>query len=138
MDFLTWLGGVEPSAVINALGLGSLAVLFATDRIKTRGQANRELAQRDQAHAALVAALKDAHAQIVAALVANHADALAQRDERNNELKTSLGKMEEARNVERDRADSATAMLGRAVDAVEVSNHLLESLGEAADKEGRK
>lgn len=138
MDFLDWLATTDPSAVVNALGLGSLAVLFATDRIKTRGQANRELAERDKAHDALTAALKDAHAQIVAALVANHADQLAQRDERNGELKTSLAKMEEARNLERSRADDATAMLGRAVEAVEVSNHLLESLGEAAETKGTK
>lgn len=81
-----------------------------------------------------VADLKEQHATSATALASFHADQLGQRDERIAELKTSLDKMSEARNVERNRADTATAMLGRAVDAVEVSNHLLESLSQAAQK----
>ena len=67
MDLLTWLSGVDPSAVINALGLGSLAVLFATDRIKTRGQVTRELAERDRNHGLVVAALEKSQAATLAA-----------------------------------------------------------------------
>ena len=136
VDFLTWLSGVDPSAVINALGLGSLAILFATDRIKTRGQVMRELAERDKNHDKVVAALEKSQAATLAALMTNHTDQITGRDERILELKQSLARLEDARNVERERANAATGMLGKAVDAVEVSNHLLESLG-TATKKGR-
>lgn len=133
MDLWTWITTTTSvEGIVGAAGGVTLAVLFATDRIKTRGQANRELAARDTAHAKLEEALRAQHAALVAALAAAHVDQLAARDDRIVELKQSLAKTDEARTVERDRADRATAMLGEAVEVVRVSNHLLESLGEAA------
>lgn len=88
-----------------------------------------------QAHATSTDAVVKAHEVVIAALVKNHADAIAGYTERIEDLKKSLSKMDDARNVERDRAHAATEMLGRAVEAVEVSNHLLDSLGQVA-KEG--
>lgn len=132
MDWLTgWLANTSIESMLNALGLGALAILFATDRIKTRGQATRDIERERKAHERLIAEKDKTHGAIIEALVDKHTDQLAYRDDRISELKGALASMEQARNVERDRAESATAMLGRAVEAVEVSNHLLESLGEA-------
>lgn len=138
MDWLTeWLSGTSIDRMLNALGLGALAVLFATDRIKTRGQAARDIERERKAHDRLIAEKDKTHAAIIAALVANHADQIATRDTRDEERKGTIASLEQARNVERDRADAATSMLGQAVEAVEVSNHLLKSLGEVA-KDGKK
>lgn len=128
---LQWWQGVV--AILGALGLSPAPWILglALNRIQFTKPAQAAFDAR-------VADLKSQHTQSVTDLVAFHADQLSQRDERNGELKTSLAKMEEARNLERSRADDATAMLGRAVEAVEVSNHLLESLGEAAETKGTK
>jgi hypothetical protein len=116
-------------AIVGALGLSPAPWILglAFGRIQFAGPAKTAYDQR-------VADLKEQHATSTAAAAAYYADQLSVRDGRIAELKTSLDKLGEARNVERNRADNATAMLGRAVDAVEVSNHLLESLSEAAEK----
>lgn len=113
--------------IIGVLGLSPAPWILglASGRIQFSKPAQADYDKR-------VADLKEQHATSAAALAAFHVDQLAQRDERIAELKTSLAKVDEARTVERDRADAATAMLGRAVEAVEVSNHLLDSLGQAA------
>lgn len=116
--------------IIGVLGLSPAPWILglATGRIQFSKPAQADYDKR-------VADLKEQHAASAKALAEYHADQVAQRDERITELKQSLAGMEQARNVERDRADAATAMLGRAVDAVEVNTHLLESLG-IATKEG--
>lgn len=80
-----WFATTAPAgALINALGLGALAVLFATDRVLTRGQ----------------------HARRVADIVKTH-------DERIDELKAShtatIGRIEKERDYERKRSDDAVA-----------------------------
>lgn len=96
---------------LNSAVQGSLAVvliiLFATDRILTKGQ----------------------HLRRVADIVGNHDKLIAEKEARLQDMRESRDYYREARMVERDRADAVTEKLGIVVtEYAELTNHLLESL----------
>lgn len=68
-NFWDYLDNTAPvGAIANALGLGSLAVLFATDRVLTKGQHLRRMGDKDKAHAAEIVLIeKNAAAEKAAA-----------------------------------------------------------------------
>jgi len=110
MNIWDWFTTTAPAgAIINALGLGALAALFASDRIITRGQ----------------------HARRVADIEAAHRAVMVERDARYQELKESRNYYREARIVERDRADKVTDQLAEALELARLNTQLLQSLNEA-------
>lgn len=122
MDFWQWLSmSVPAGAIINGFGLLSLAALFATDRILTRGQHGRRVADITLAHEKEVADLK-----------AHHAALVAEKDERYAELKASRDYYRTAVDVERGRADKLVDHLGESAELAKLATHLLGSLEEAA------
>jgi hypothetical protein len=105
----TTLGAGE---LFTTLGVGTLAVLFATDRILTRGQAERRTAD-----------LKEHHARELAEKDARLADAHSSRDGWKD---VALQEREL-----RERAMSGT--LEAATNAIVDTQHVLESLDAAID-----
>lgn len=117
MDLWEWFTTTAPAgAIINALGLGALAALFASDRVITRGQ-----------HARRISDLEDAHRLLK-----------AEWDVRYAEMKESRDFYRNARNEERDRADRATSQLVEVSKLAELTVHAIESLGEATREETPK
>ena len=116
-------------AIIGVLGLSPAPWILglAFGRIQFSKPAQVEYDKR-------VADLKEQHATSAAASAAYYVDQLKTRDDRIAELKATNLKLDEGRNVERDRADAATQMLGRSIEVVEVANHLLESLGQVSQE----
>lgn len=108
MDWAAW--GATWSPIVNLTGLSLLVILFATDRVLTKGQHNRRVADIEKAHAEL----------------------MAEKDKNYAELKESRDYYRSARIVERDRADRVTDQLADVAELARLSNHLLESLNEAA------
>lgn len=93
MDWGVWFAEtVNVNAIINGLGLGALAFLFATDRILTKGQHERRVADLERAHQKRIEDKDAAHASIVSDL----------RDARDH--------FREGRDIERDRAEAATTV----------------------------
>lgn len=100
------------SAVQGSLAL-LLIVLFATDRILTKGQ----------------------HQRRVDDISINHGKLIVEKDLRYAEMKESRDYYREARMVERDRADAVTEKLGLIVtEYAELTNHLLEALPKVGEK----
>lgn len=121
-DVWTWLSASIPAgAVVNGLGLLSLAALFASDRILTKGQHTRRVADIEAAHAKELEARDEYHAAIVTL-----------KDEAYAELKTSRDYYREARIEERNRADKVTDQLAEVAELARLSTHLLASFDEAA------
>lgn len=99
------------SAIQGGLAV-TLIILFATDRILTRGQ----------------------HQRRVNDIVTNHDKLIAEKDLRYQEMKESRDYYREARVTERDRADKVTEKLGEVVtEYAELTNHLLEALPRVGD-----
>jgi len=95
--------------ILMTLGLGGLAILFAQDRIITRGQ----------------------HLRRTVDLEAYHARELAEKDARIADIRESRDGYKEAARVERERADKATDAVGEMAPAMESVLHVLESLDRA-------
>lgn len=116
-------------AIIGVLGLSPAPWILSLSlgRIQFSKPAQADYDKR-------VTDLKEQHDASAAASAAYYADQLKVRDDRIAELKATNLKLDEGRNVERDRADAATQMLGRSIEVVEVANHLLESLGQVSQE----
>lgn len=106
-EWVTTTSSVD--ALLTTLGLGSLAILFATDRIITKGQ----------------------HLRRVADLVAHHDRERAAEALRVADLIESRDGWKEAARIERERADLATASVGEMADTLRGIQHVLESLDRA-------
>ncbi|WOF23855.1 hypothetical protein N8K70_04005 [Microbacterium betulae] len=96
--------------VLTALGLGALAILFATDRVMTKGQ----------------------HTRRVADLTAHHNRELATQAGILAEMRESRDYYRQARLEERARADAATDRLAESVEVAKASLQALQALDEAA------
>lgn len=96
-------------SLVTALGLGSLAILFATDRIITKGQ----------------------HARRVEDLVSHHNRERTDKDGRITDIRSSRESWKEAARVERERADKATDSVGEMAVALAGVLHVLKSLDRA-------
>lgn len=118
-DVVAWVTtGFSLNSIVQALGLLSLAVLFASDRIITKGQ-----------HLRRVDDLKAAQTAEIAALKAHHAELVVEKDDHYEEMKGSRDYYRQARLEERDRAETVTDALAElAGEYAKVTNHLLESL----------
>lgn len=108
-------------SIVSTLGLGALAVLFATNRIWTIGQVNariadlkehqeRELLQKDAAYDSMV----------------------AEKDARYAEMKESRDYYRGARLEERGRVERLTDQLFESNETARAAVHALTALGEVA------
>ena len=99
-DWITTTTTVD--SIISTLGLGALAVLFATNRILTRGQ-----------HLDRIGDLKEHH------------------EREMTEVRTSRDGWKSVALTERGRADTATSTLGDMADTLRDVEHVLASLDRA-------
>lgn len=107
MNLWEWITTTtSPDSWITTLGIGTLALLFATDRILTRGQ----------------------HSRRVADLTEHHAREIKEKDARLADARESREGYKEAARVERERADRATASVGEIADTLTGVLHVLQSL----------
>jgi hypothetical protein len=132
-DLWTWFAtSTSVDSLLTTGGGLTLAALFATNRILTRGQ-----------HLDRVGDLRKAHEREVTIMTQNHARELAEKDaahtrerdswdQRYAEQKEALANQTAATALERERADRATDSLGRVAEALETTTHVLESLDEVA------
>lgn len=110
MTLWDWITSTtDGDALFTTLGLGVLAVLFATDRILTKG----------------------AHERRTADLQAHHARELKEKDARIAEAKESREGWKAVALKERERADKATEPAVHAAEALGNVAHVLESLDAA-------
>lgn len=105
------LGTLTLQDIGQTVGLAALALLFASDRILTKGQHERRIADLEKAHAAL----------------------FAERDNRLSDMTTSRDYYREARNAEAERADALAGQLGKlAAEASRSASETMTALEEAA------
>lgn len=111
MDLWEWITTTTPaSSVFTTFGLGVLAVLFATDRILTKGQ----------------------HTRRAADLVAFHERELIEKDQRIADMKESRNGWREVALREREIRETVTkALVESSTDALIDVKHVLESLDKA-------
>lgn len=130
MDVFAWLTATLPAgAVVNALGLGALAILFATDRVSTKGQVTRGKAEVKAAHDAEVANLKAAQERELTELNAHFATLSGVKDAAYADMKASRDYYRTARLEERDRADKVTDQLAESAGELsKLAAHLLAGL----------
>lgn len=134
MDFWAWFSASVPAgALINGGGLLALAGLFASDRILTKGQHERRMADRKESYDLLTKALTDSHSAAIAELAKHHAVVLAEKEARYTELEKSRDYYRDGRIEERDRADKVTDQLAAGFNEFgQLTTHLLQSFDEAA------
>lgn len=115
-DPAIFLGDFTLQDVGQTVGLGALAILFATDRILTKGQ----------------------HERRVADLVDGFEKLLAEKAERLGEVTRSRDYYRDARQTEADRADALAGQLAElAVEASRSASSTMTALEEAAREVGR-
>lgn len=103
MDLWQWITTTTTvDSIVSTLGLGALAVLFATNRVLTRGQ-----------HLDRIGDLKEHHEHEMAEI----------RDSRDGWRAVAM--------TERERADKATSSLDDMKDSLEAIEHVLASLDSA-------
>lgn len=100
--------------MLTTLGLGGLAILFATDRILTKGQ----------------------HTRRTADLEAHHQRELAEKDSRLAAVDESRREWKQAALTERERADKATEGMATVAGSLARVEHVLESLDRALGGSG--
>jgi len=103
MDVLAFIAGLATSSApfFNVAGGFTLTALFATDRVLTRGQHERRVADMVKAHEKELASLHEYHAAI-----------LNEKDKAFDKMEKSRDFYRDAVDVHRGRADSATEALG--------------------------
>lgn len=95
--------------LLTTLGLGAIAILFATDRIITKGQ----------------------HLRRVQDIVEYHSRELLGKDERISDSREVSKNSEAAARIERERADKGWDALGEITQTLTQVLHVLESLDRA-------
>lgn len=123
---------VPAGAVLNGLGLGTLALLFARDLILTRGQHLRRSEEQKAAHADIVRIMGDTHRASIAELVTHHTALDAVKDERYAEMRDRMAYYRDARLEEKARADKVTDQLVEFAELAKLNTHVLKSIDEAA------
>lgn len=118
-DVSGWLTVI--SAIGNVGGLALLVFLFSTNRIRTRGQHDAELARE-----------RTDHQLAIESLNAYHAALLTVKDAAYSELKESRNYYRDARLEEKGRADKVTDQLAESLELTKLATHLLNSFNEAA------
>jgi hypothetical protein len=114
VDVFQWLAESLPAgAIVNGLGLGALAILFAGDRILTRGQ----------------------HERRVADIVKGHDAVLAEKATQLADMRESRNYYRDARLEERGRADEVT---GKLAELAQENGQLVAQLLEAVKKAGTR
>lgn len=121
MNFWEWFTSTASvDQVVQVLGLGTLAFLFARDLILTKAQ-----------HLRRVQDLIDAHNLRVKDLLAHHERERVEWQARLDEVRQSRDGWKEAEHVQRERANAATATVAE-MSSVQVSTlHVLQSLNSA-------
>ncbi len=109
MAFWDWVLGIDPNSVINTLGLGALAFLFARDLILTKGQ----------------------HLRRVADLVAHHEREMAEKDSRLATVDESRKEWKAAAQAERERADAATATMATVAQSLDGVKYVITALDQS-------
>lgn len=134
MDFWQWLSASIPAgAVLNGGGLVFLATLFATDRILTKGQHERRMADLTKAFDKLTEALTASHAASIAEITKHHAAILVEKEARYTELQQSRDTYLAGQEQERLRADKLAHELSTGLNEFgQLTTHLLQSFNEAA------
>lgn len=122
--------------LFTTLGLGSMALLFATDRILTKGQHLRRVQDLVAAHEQRVADMSAAYDRRIEDLIAHHAREIAEKDNRLADLAESRDGYKEAARLERERADTVTTAFSGAAGALTDIQHVLESLDRALPSPG--
>lgn len=142
--FWGWVGSSIPAgALLNGLGLGVLAVLFARDLILTRGQHSRRVADLERAYQAQIDTLTTANAEVVrimgdnhkaaiAELTSHHAALIAVKDAQYADMRERMNYYRDARLVEQERNTKLTDQLAETTEAVKVSAYVLQAIDQAA------
>lgn len=116
MDFWTWVTTTtDINAILNTLGLGALAFLFARDLILTKNQ----------------------HVRRTADLQEHHARELAEKDRRIDTLDESRREWKEAAAAERLRADEVTATMGTVAASLDGVEHVISALDQSLREANR-
>lgn len=138
MSLYEWFISTTPAgAVISGIGVGAFIVAILTDRLLTKGQHERRVADIIVARDKIVTNLKEAHAAAIAELVKHHTELAGVQDAAYAELKQSRDYYREARLEERERADKVTDQLAEVAELAKLTTHLLGSLDEVA-KDGAR
>jgi len=137
MDFWEWAATTMPAgAIVNAFGLGALAILFATDRVLTKGQHTRALARVESAHDKLTDALTNGQGAAVAELIKHHDELGEAKDALYSEMTKSRDYYRDARLVEQIRANTVTDQLGEvALEIGKLANHTIGSFNSLVQDE---
>lgn len=113
------------SDLVTALGLGTLAILFSSDRIITKGQHERRVADLQKHHERELTEKDAAHERERVAWAS-----------RNEDLKETMEGYKVATREERARADRATEALTRVADALNVNAHVLQAIEQFGNESG--
>jgi hypothetical protein len=108
-----FLASFPAGAITNGIGLTSLAGLFAFDRVLTRGQHLRRVADVTLGYRDEINELKSAHLRELAENRSHWDDLATVKDAAYAELKQSRDIWHAAANTERDRGDKVTAQLSQ-------------------------
>jgi hypothetical protein len=128
-----WFTSTTPAgAVVSGVGVAAFVMAILTDRLMTKGQHDRRVADIIIARDKIVTALEAAHAAAIAELVRHHDNLAAVKELAYNELKASRDYYRQARLEERDRADKVTDQLAEVAELAKLTTHLLSSLDEVA------
>ena len=107
-----WFFATFPAgAITNGIGLTSLAALFASDRVLTRGQHLRRVADITLGYRDEINELRRAHLRELTENRGHWDDLAAVKDSAYAELRQSRDIWHAAANTERDRGDKVTAQL---------------------------
>lgn len=121
-DLVQWITSTTTvDGVFSALGLGALAVLFATDRILTKGQHERRVAD-----------LVKHYDKVIADSSAHHQEVIADKNDRYAELKESRDYWRGASIKDKERADQAVGVVADVAELAKTTNQLLSAFDEAA------
>jgi hypothetical protein len=130
-DLWDYLANTLPAgALINGLGLGALAILFATDRVLTKGQHLRRVADLTAANELALTVSEAARVRELAERDRFHNAILEEKDRAFAIVERSRDGYKEATALERARADRATEALSEFADLGRLATQLLRSLDE--------
>jgi hypothetical protein len=135
-DWGSWLGDtISAQSILQLLGGGVLIILFATNRILTRGQHLDRIADLQKHHAAEMDAAEERRKGEVAAAEAKYTLMLSEKDARYSEQKEQLTYWQNTAARHDARANKATEQLVEMNEVAKFGVHALHSFEEAAAAE---